>query len=65
MRALIIAACCAALVGSVTIASTQSSFAQDAPKTDTSTKMKKKSSKKSSMKKTDDTMSKGTDDTKK
>lgn len=65
MRTLIIAACCAALVGSVTIASVQTSFAQDAPKTDTSTKMKKKSSKKSSMKKSGDTMSPSTDDTKK
>ena len=65
MRTLIIAACCAALVGSVTLASTQTTFAQDATKTDTPTKMKKKSSKKSSMKKSDDTMSKGTDDTKK
>ncbi len=63
MRTLIIAACCAALVGSVTIASTQTSFAQDATKSDSTTKMKKKSSKKST-KKSDDT-STGTDDTKK
>jgi hypothetical protein len=65
MRNLIIAACCAALVGSVSVASAQTT-APAATKADTSTKMKmkKKSGKKSAMK-SGDTMSKeGTKDSK-
>ena len=63
MRNLIIAVCCAALVGSVSVASAQTS-APDATKADTPTKMKKKSGKKSAMK-SGDTMSKeGTKDSK-
>jgi pentapeptide MXKDX repeat protein len=62
MRNLIIAACCAALVGSVSVASAQTTT-PDA-KADTSMKMKKKSTKKSAMK-SGDTMSKdGTKDSK-
>lgn len=67
MRNLIIVACCAALVGSVSVASAQTTApaaAPDATKADTPTKMKKKSSKKSAMK-SGDTMSKeGTKDSK-
>jgi hypothetical protein len=68
MRNLIIAACCAALMGSVSVASAQTTTAPaaapDATKADTSTKMKKKSTKKSAMK-SGDTMSKdGTKDSK-
>ena len=67
MRNLIIAACCAALVGSVSVAYAQTTApaaAPDATKADTSTKMKKKSGKKSAMK-SGDTMSKeGTKDSK-
>jgi hypothetical protein len=68
MRNLIIAACCAALMGSISVASAQTTTAPaaapDAIKADTSTKMKKKSTKKSAMK-SGDTMSKdGTKDSK-
>jgi hypothetical protein len=71
MRNLIIAACCAALMGSVSVAFAQTAApaaAPDATKADTSasstTKMKKKSSKKSAMK-SGDTMTKdGTKDAK-
>ena len=53
MRNLIIAACCAALMGSVSVAFAQTAApaaAPDTTKADTPTKMKKKSSKKSAMK---------------
>jgi hypothetical protein len=53
MRNLIIAACCAALMGSASVAFAQTAApaaAPDTTKADTPTKMKKKSSKKSAMK---------------
>jgi pentapeptide MXKDX repeat protein len=62
MRNLLIAACCAALVGNVSIASAQTTApaAQDSMKTDSPTnanaKMKKKSSKKMTKSKSDDSM---------
>lgn len=62
MRTLLIAACCAALVGSVSVASAQTTApaAQDSVKTDSPTnakaKMKKKSSKKTTKSKSDDSM---------
>jgi hypothetical protein len=67
MRNLIIVACCAALMGSVSVASAQTTApaaAPDATKADTPAKTKKKSGKKSAMK-SGDTMSKeGTKDSK-
>jgi len=71
MRNLLIAACCAALVGSVSVASAQTTApaAQDSMKTnnpmDANAKVKKKSSKKAT--KSDDSMKSDTpkDDTKK
>lgn len=62
MRNLLIAACCAALVGSVSVASAQTTApaAQDSVKTDNpmnaNAKMKKKASKKSTKSKSDDGM---------
>jgi hypothetical protein len=65
MRNLIIAACCAALVGSVSVASAQTTSPtnQDSMKTynpaDSRAKMKKKHKTKKGMMKSDDGMSKG------
>jgi hypothetical protein len=62
MRNLLIAACCAALVGSVSIASAQTTApaAQDSMKTDSpmnaNAKAKKKSAKKTTKSKSDDSM---------
>ena len=62
MRTLLIAACCAALVGSVSMASAQTTApaARDSMKTDSpanaNAKMKKKSSKKTTKSKSDDSM---------
>jgi hypothetical protein len=65
MRNLLVVACCAALMGSVSVAFAQTSgpAAQDSTKADTSTKMKKKSGKKSAMK-SGDTKSDATKDSK-
>ena len=73
MRNLLIAACCAALVGNVSMASAQTTApaAQDSMKTDNpmnaNAKMKKKSSKKTTKSKSDDSMKSDApkDDTKK
>ena len=73
MRNLLIAACCTALLGSVSIASAQNTApaAQDSMKTDSpmnaNAKMKKKSSKKTTKSKSDDSMKSDTpkDDMKK
>jgi hypothetical protein len=65
MRNLLIAACCAALMGSVSVASAQTTgpTTQDSVKTnspmDSNAKMKKKHKMKKSMKKSDDGMAKG------
>lgn len=64
MRNLLIAACCAALVGSVSVASAQTAAptGQDSMKThnpmNANAKMKKKTSKKSTKAKSDDSMKK-------
>ena len=68
MRNLIIAVCCAALFGSVSMASAQTATppAQDATKSDSPAKMKKKSAKKSAKTtKSGDSAPTSTDDTKK
>ncbi len=69
MRNLLIAACCAALMGSVSVASAQTTTgpaAQDSTKADTSSaKMKKKSGKKSAMKSGDTKSDTSKDDAKK
>ena len=65
MRNLLIAACCAALMGSVSVASAQTTgpTTQDSVQTnspmDSNAKMKKKHKMKKSMKKSDDGMAKG------